>query len=428
MEQQIRSPQSLKGEIAPPPDKSVSHRSLIINSLAEGVARVSNFLTSADCLATLSCLKSLGVSIERNGSEVIITGRGIRGFQQPDGLLDARNSGTTMRLMTGLLASQPFTCTITGDESLRSRPMGRVIEPLNLMGAKIESCGNRAPLTITGGSLHGIHYKLTVASAQVKSAILLAALTAEGQTVIEQPAPSRDHTERMLQAMGASVRIDDLNITLIGGGSPLKPLDMKIPGDISSAAFWMVAGVVHPHARIRLTNVGINPTRTGILEVLQSMNASIIIESQRLEGNEPVADLLIQSSKLRGIEIGGEVIPRLIDEIPAIAVAASQAEGTTVIRDAAELRVKESDRIHTTATELSRMGARIDEREDGMIIQGGTKLHGNRCNSHGDHRLAMTLAVAGLIAEGETVVDNSEAVEISYPEFWSEIKAFSGKS
>jgi len=426
VEQQIRSPQSIQGEIAPPADKSVSHRSLIINSFAEGTARVSNFLTSADCLATLSCLKSLGVSIERNGSEVIIAGRGMKGFQRPEKSLDAQNSGTTMRLMAGLLASQPFTCTITGDESLRSRPMARVIQPLNLMGAKIESRENKAPLTITGGNLHGIQYKLPIASAQVKSAILLAALTANGQTVIEQPAPSRDHTERMLQAMGATVHIDGLNITLIPESSPLKPLDMKIPGDISSAAFWMVAGVLHPHSRIRLTNVGMNPTRKGILEVLQSMNASIIIESQRLEGNEPVADLLIESSKLQAIDIGGEMIPRLIDEIPIIAVAASQAEGTTVIRDAAELRVKESDRIHNTATELRRMGANIDEREDGLIIHGISKLVGNRCDSHGDHRLAMTLAVAGLIAEGETIIGNSEAVEVSYPEFWNDLKQLYG--
>ena len=426
MEQQIRAPQSIQGEIAPPADKSVSHRSLIINSFAEGTARVSNFLTSADCLATLSCLKSLGVSIERNGSEVIIAGRGMKGFQRPEKSLDAQNSGTTMRLMAGLLASQPFTCTITGDESLRSRPMARVIQPLNLMGAKIESRENKAPLTITGGNLHGIQYKLPIASAQVKSAILLAALTANGQTVIEQPAPSRDHTERMLQAMGATVHIDGLNITLIPESSPLKPLDMKIPGDISSAAFWMVAGVLHPHSRIRLTNVGMNPTRKGILEVLQSMNASIIIESQRLEGNEPVADLLIESSKLQAIDIGGEMIPRLIDEIPIIAVAASQAEGTTVIRDAAELRVKESDRIYNTATELRRMGANIDEREDGLIIHGISKLVGNRCDSHGDHRLAMTLAVAGLIAEGETIIGNSEAVEVSYPEFWNDLKQLYG--
>ncbi len=426
MEQQIRPPQFLQGEIAPPADKSISHRSLIINSLAEGTARISNFLTSADCLATLSCLKSLGVSIESKGSEVIIAGRGLRGFQRPEKPLDAQNSGTTMRLMAGLLASQPFSCIITGDESLRSRPMARVIQPLNLMGAEIASCENNAPLTITGGNLHGIYYKLPIASAQVKSAILLAALSAEGPTVIEQPAPSRDHTERMLQAMQANVHIDGLNITLTGGASPLKPLDMKIPGDISSAAFWMVAGAVHPNARIRLTNVGMNPTRRGILEVLQSMNASIIIESQRLEGSEPVADLLIESSKLQAIDIGGELIPRLIDEIPVIAVAASQAEGTTVIRDAAELRVKESDRIHNTATELSRMGADIDEREDGLIIHGISKLVGNRCDSHGDHRLAMTLAVAGLIAEGETIIGNSEAVEVSYPEFWNDLKKLYG--
>ncbi len=422
MEQGIRKPLTLRGEITPPADKSISHRSLILNSLAEGRAHVSNFLPSEDCLSTLSCLQALGVQIERAGSEVSISGVGRKGFAPPAETLDAGNSGTTMRLMAGLLAARRFTSTITGDESLRSRPMGRVIEPLSLMGASINGDENKAPLIIAGGNLRGIHYRLPVASAQVKSAILLAALLAEGNTVIEEPAASRDHTERMLRAMGAKIESKRLTITLTPTSAALNPLNLRVPGDISSTAFWMVAGAIHPDASIKISNVGINPTRNGIVEVLQSMGAGIIIENQRVEGDEPVADLLIESSFLKGIAIGGDIIPRVIDEIPVIAVAASVAEGTTTIRDASELRVKETDRISATATELTKLGAQIEELPDGMIIHGVTKLKGNRCDSCGDHRLAMALAIAGLIAEGETVIANAEAVNISYPGFWDDLE------
>ncbi len=422
MEKTIRKPGTLKGEITPPADKSISHRSLILNSLAEGTAHISNFLPAEDCLSTLSCLQSLGVKIERNGGEVSIIGAGKKGFKAPAKTLDAGNSGTTMRLMTGILSACRFTSTITGDESLRSRPMGRVIEPLSLMGASISAQGNKAPLTITGEDLHGINYRLPVASAQVKSAILLAALSAKGKTVIEEPIASRDHTERMLRAMGANLKSEGLIITLTPSSANLRPLNLRVPGDISSAAFWMVAGAIHPDARIRISNVGINPTRNGIIEVLQSMGAGIIIENHRAEGEEPVAELTIESSSLKGIEIGEDIIPRIIDEIPVIAVAASVARGKTTIRGASELRVKESDRISTTVAELSKLGARIEELPDGMIIHGVAKLVGSRCESHGDHRLAMSLAVAGLIARGETIISSAEAVNISYPGFWDDLE------
>lgn len=428
MIQVVRRPNSLRGEISPPADKSISHRSLLLNSIAEGKAQISNFLTSADCLSTLSCLRDLGVEIALEGTDVTITGNGKNGFTQPTGVLDAGNSGTTMRLLSGLLATQPFTSTITGDESLRSRPMGRIIDPLIQMGAKIEGRedNSKAPLTISGGNLHGIDYDMPVASAQVKSSILLAALSANGDTIISQPAPSRDHTERMLRAMGASIDVSGLTMTLPPIASPLKALSLRVPADISSAAFWLVAGAIHPDARITVKGVGINPTRDGVVEILQSMGASLIIENRRFEGEEPVADLVIESSSLKSTIIEGDMIPRLIDEIPVIAVAASVAEGTTIIRDAAELRVKESDRISTTASELSKLGAQIEEFPDGMAIHGVANLTGNQCDSHGDHRLAMALAVAGLIADDETMISNAEAVDISYPDFWEDQARLSG--
>jgi len=429
MERRVRKPRILKGEITPPPDKSISHRSLILNSIAEGTARVTNFLTAADCLSTLSCLRALGIEIEREGNTVIVHGRGPDGFREPAGILDAGNSGTTIRLLSGLLASRPFRCVITGDASLRSRPMGRVIEPLSRMGATIHGHegSQRAPLTIEGGKLRGIHYRLPVASAQVKSAILIAGLFAEGKTVIEEPARSRDHTERMLRAMGAEVKSEGTVITLTPRPSPLRPLSLRVPADISSAAFWMVAGALHPDARIRLRGVNINPTRSGVIDILQSMDARLIMDSQHMEGDEPTADIEIRSSRLRATVIGGEMIPRLIDEIPVLAVAAAVAEGTTEIRDAGELRVKESDRIAATAAELSRLGARIEERPDGMIIHGVPSLKGNRCDSHDDHRLAMALAVAGLIAEGETIITRAEAVDIPYPDFWKDLERLCGE-
>ncbi|HAZ31605.1 MAG TPA: 3-phosphoshikimate 1-carboxyvinyltransferase [Dehalococcoidia bacterium] len=427
VEQRVTRVRTLKGEITPPGDKSISHRALILNSIACGRAEISNFLPAADCLSTLSCLRALGVKIELHGNKALIDGVAGKGFSRPKDALDAGNSGTTMRLLAGLLAAQPFSSVITGDASLRSRPMDRIIQPLNLMGADIRGGeqNTRAPLIIRGGKLHGIRYRLPVASAQVKSSILLAALFAAGDTIIEEPAPSRDHTERMLRAMRANVRIEDSNIILSPLGSCLSPLDTQIPGDISSAAFWLVAGAIHDDARIRILGTGINPTRSGIIEVLQSMGARVKIENERWEGNEPLADLLIESSSLNGTAIGGDLIPRVLDEIPAIAVAASVAGGTTVIRDAWELRVKEADRIRATVLELSKLGAKIEELPDGMIIHGVAQLRGGRCHSRGDHRLAMALGIAGLIAEGETTISDAEVVDISYPEFWEDLARLS---
>ncbi|MDD5094578.1 MAG: 3-phosphoshikimate 1-carboxyvinyltransferase [Dehalococcoidia bacterium] len=428
MKQRIQRSHLLKGEVTPPGDKSVSHRALMLNSIAAGKAQVSNFLPSADCLSTLACLQAIGVKIQHQESNVTIWGAGKEGFTPPQGTLDAGNSGTTIRILTGLLAAQPFVSTITGDASLRSRPMGRVIQPLTLMGADIRGQENntKAPLTIMGGRLHGIRYKLPIASAQVKSAILLAALFADGNTTIEEPAPSRDHTERMLRAMGVDLKCEGPLISLSPPYHPLSPMDIRVPGDISAAAFWLVAGAIHPHSQIRIKGAGINPTRSGVIEVLQSMGAKLRIENEHLDGNEPVADLTIESSSLKGITIEGAMIPRVIDEIPAIAVAAAVANGTTVIRDAAELRVKESDRIKTTVSELSRLGAQIEELQDGMIIHGVPRLKGAMCASHSDHRLAMALGIAGLIAEGETIIADAEAVNISYPNFWKDLSRISG--
>jgi len=354
---------------------------------------------------------------------------GEEGLREAEDMLDAGNSGTTMRLLTGLLAAQPFFSVLTGDESLRSRPMDRIIMPLRLMGANIwgRKGDSVAPLAIRGGNLKGIDYRLPVASAQVKSALLIAALFAQGSTTVEEPAPSRDHTERFLKAMGANLECEGCRITVFPSPASLTAIDVRVPGDISSAAFWLVAGAIHPDASIRVLNTGMNPTRTGVLEVLQAMGAKLEVKNERSEGGEPVADLRVESSQLIATCVEGEIIPRLIDEIPAIAVAACLAKGTTVIRDAAELRVKESDRISTTVQELSKLGARIEQLPDGMVIHGGGELRGGRCDSHQDHRLAMTLAVAGLVAEGETIVENAEVVEVSYPGFWDDLQAVSAE-
>lgn len=417
----------LKGEVAPPGDKSVSHRAVILNSIAEGEAKVTHFSGGDDCRATVSCLRDLGVQIAEDGEALTVSGAGKDGLREAADVLNAGNSGTTMRLLAGLLAAQPFLSIITGDESLRSRPMARVVTPLRLMGAGI--WGRRrdslAPLVIQGGRLHAIDYRLPVASAQLKSLILIAGLFAEGRTVLEEPAASRDHTERLLSAMGVEVLRDGLNVTLCPPAS-LSPVDMEIPGDTSSAAYWLVAAAIHPDARVTVTNTGTNPTRTGIIEVLLRMGARVALRNERVESGEPVADLEAESSELVGVEIGGPLIPRLIDEIPLIALAACFARGETVVRDAQELRVKESDRIEATAAELSRLGADIRVLPDGMVIKGVGRLRGAECSSHNDHRLAMTLGVAGLVAEGRTAVQNAEAVDVSYPGFWSDLDALCG--
>jgi len=428
VKQRIKAPRALSGEVSPPGDKSISHRAAILNGIAAGKARVGNFAKSADCFATVSCLRALGVKIEpMEGETLLIEGAGESGLREADDVLNAENSATTMRLMAGLLASQPFLSVITGDQSLRSRPMDRVIRPLRLMGAQIwgRSSDSKAPLAIKGGHLKGIKYVLPVASAQLKSALLLAALFAEGETVVTEPSPSRDHTERMLKAMGAGIKVSGNDISI--SPSSLKAIDLNVPGDLSSAAFWLVAGSIHPSANIRIRDTGMNPTRSGIIDVLTNMGANLSIDNKRMAGGEPLADLSVQSSKLHGTEISGELIPRVIDEIPIIALAASVAEGKTVIKDAGELRVKETDRIRATVKELSKLGADIDELPDGMVIRGVKKLRGSVCDSHGDHRVAMMLGIAALIAEGETVIDNAEVVNISYPKFWQDLECLSKK-
>jgi 3-phosphoshikimate 1-carboxyvinyltransferase len=426
MKRLVKAPRALRGEISVPGDKSISHRAVILNSIACGDARVSNFAQSADCLATVACMRALGVKIRaiKEGG-LVVKGAGEEGLKESQDVLCAENSATTMRLLAGLLAAQPFLSVITGDESLRSRPMDRVIQPLRLMGAQIwgRDGDTRAPLVIKGGQLHGITYTLPVASAQLKSALILAALFARGDTVIREPMPSRDHTERMLKAMGAKITVK--KDTVIVSPSLLKAVDIVVPGDISSAAFWMVAGAIHPQASIRLLNLGINPTRSGIIDVLKEMGAELKVENERMMSGEPVADIRVQSSRLSGMEIGGELIPRVIDEIPLIAMAASVARGKTVIKDAQELRVKETDRISATVKELRKLGADVEELSDGMVIRGRKKLKGAACDSHGDHRLAMMLGVAALVAEGETEIDNAEAVNISYPKFWEDLARLS---
>ncbi len=423
----VRPARRLRGEVAVPGDKSISHRAAILNALASGEAVVQNFLAGDDCLSTLRVLGALGVETDLEEAEgtLHIRGRGLDGLREPDDVLDCGNSGTTMRLMAGVLAGQPFLSVLTGDASLRARPMARVLEPLRAMGARVDGRdgGRLAPLSVRGGGLRGVRYQLPVASAQVKSAVLLAALFAEGETVVEEPGPARDHTERMLAAMGAAVEREGPAVRLTPG-RPLVPLSLRVPNDISAAAFWMVAAAVHPDAEVRLAGVGLNPTRAGVIDVLREMGADIAIEEERTVGGEPVGDIVVRSSRLRGIEIGGELVVRAIDEVPALAVAAAFAEGTTTVRDAQELRVKESDRIATVVAELRRLGVRAEERDDGMVVEGGG-VSGGAADSHGDHRLAMALGVAGLAAATEVRVHNAEAVRISYPGFWRELARLS---
>ncbi len=425
MERVIAQANRLEGDISIPGDKSLSHRAVMFNAAAEGTATIYNFLNGADCIATISCMEALGakVSSADGYNTVIVQGAGGNGLQEPTDVLQASNSGTTMRLISGLLAAQPFLSVVTGDASLRSRPMDRVVKPLTMMGAQIlgRKGGATAPLAIKGGGLHGMEYNTPVASAQVKSALILAALYADGETVITEPSASRDHTERLLRAMGANINSQDTTIRIKPLSSPLKAQSVRVPGDISSAAFWLVAGVIHPNSKIVVHNVGVNPTRTGIIDALRGMGAVLTIDNLREEGGEPVADIIVTSSDLYGTVIEGAIIPSLIDELPVIALAACFAKGDTIIRDAAELRVKESDRIATTIEELSKMGARIDELPDGMIIHGTGKLLGATVGSHDDHRLAMTLGIAGVVAQGETTVQNADSVDISYPGFWKDI-------
>ncbi len=485
----IRRSNALSGRLKVPGDKSISHRTLLLGCLADGQSRVQGFLPSNDCLATLSCVRALGVTIEtgegsKRPTALTIHGQGLHGLRPPGAPLDCVRSGTTMRLLAGILAGQSFSSVLTGDPQLLRRPMTRIVEPLRRIGAGIESVDGHAPLTIQGRGLRGLEHALPVASAQVKSAILLAGLYADGPTAIHQPGPARDHTELMLSAMGADLAISGLSVTLNppsvparrvedatyeaqspgsqarspgkGAGSPhpsqrqtpspdgsarsprpsrlqatppnrsarsprprgrLSPLHLTIPGDLSSASFPLVAALLVPGSRVTVEAVGVNPTRTGLLDVLRTMGADLTLRHRRDEGGEPVADITAQASPLRAAEIDGQTVVRMIDEFPLLAVAATQAHGTTLVRDAAELRVKETDRIAVIASELARMGAAIEPRPDGFAVTGPTPLRGAAVDSHGDHRIAMALAVAGLVADGQTVIQGAACIQDSFPGF-----------
>ncbi|MBE9194581.1 3-phosphoshikimate 1-carboxyvinyltransferase [Synechocystis sp. LEGE 06083] len=415
---------ALTGRLRVPGDKSISHRALMLGAIATGETIIEGLLLGEDPRSTAHCFRAMGAQIsELNSEKIIVQGRGLGQLQEPSTVLDAGNSGTTMRLMLGLLAGQrDCLFTVTGDDSLRQRPMSRVIQPLQQMGAKIwaRNNGKFAPLAVQGSQLKPIHYHSPIASAQVKSCLLLAGLTTEGDTTITEPALSRDHSERMLQAFGAKLTIDSATHSVtVHGPAHLTGQRVVVPGDISSAAFWLVAASILPGSELLVENVGINPTRTGVLEVLDQMGADITPENERLVTGEPVADLRVRSSRLRGCTFGGEIIPRLIDEIPILAVAAAFAEGTTRIEDAAELRVKESDRLAAIASELGKMGAKVTEFADGLEIQGGIPLQGAEVDSLTDHRIAMALAIAALGSGGQTILNRAEAAAISYPEFFA---------
>ena len=415
----IKPSGKLRGEITVPGDKSISHRSVMLGSIAKGDTKISGFLTGEDCLSTIDCFKKLGIDIEVNGTDVTVHGKGLKGLSAPAETLDVGNSGTTLRLMSGILSAQPFTTRLTGDSSIQKRPMGRVASPLGLMGAKITSENEKmtAPLTIEGQRLHGIDYTLPVASAQVKSALILAGLYADGETRITEPEATRDHTEIMLNYLGADIRKEGDTI-VVRPAAELTGKDITVPGDISSAAYFIAAALISKDSEVLIKNVGVNPTRTGIITAFKAMGGNIELTNERTVCGEPVADILVRSSRLHGVVIKGAIIPKLIDEIPVIAAAACYASGETVIADAAELRVKESDRIKTMAAELGRMGATVIQTDDGMIILGGIPLHGAVCESYNDHRVAMSVAVAALGAKSETQIKDCGCVDISFPGYF----------
>ena len=419
----INRVKGFSGEIKVPGDKSISHRSIMLGSLAKGTTKVTGFLTGADCLSTIDCFRKMGVDIELHDTEVTVKGLGLHGLKAPTDTLDVGNSGTTTRLMSGILAAQNFSCRVNGDASIQKRPMKRIITPLSMMGADIKSEADNgcAPLIITGSKLHGIHYDSPVASAQVKSAILLAGLYADGETSVTEPAISRNHTELMFKEFG-------VDINTVGKTATVKPAeelfarDIAVPGDISSAAYFMVAAAITPNSCITIKNVGVNPTRDGIIRVFEMMGADMTVDASSDTTGEPVADITVKTSSLKGCTIGGELIPTLIDEIPALAIMACFAEGDTIIKDAAELKVKESNRIEVMVDNLSAMGADIEATDDGMIIHGGRQLHGASIDSKLDHRIAMSFAIAAMNADGETDILGAECVNISYPSFYEDIK------
>lgn len=415
----------LKGEVAIPGDKSISHRCVMFGSISSGITEVTNFLPGADCRATIDCFRRMGIDIEHNETSVIVHGKGLRGLRAPQDILDVGNSGTTTRLICGILAGQPFDSKLSGDNSLNSRPMRRIMEPLTQMGANVSSVlrNDCAPLYIAPGQLHGIHYSSPVASAQVKSCLLLAGLYADGETSVTEPFLSRNHTELMLKEFGADVR----SVYETGGTKATASIrtcrqlygqKISVPGDISSAAYFIAAGLLVPNSEILIKNVGINPTRAGIFEVCQNMGADISLFNERKEGGEPIGDILVRTSNLHGTTIEGSLIPTLIDEIPVIAVMAAMAEGTTVIRDAAELKVKETNRIETVTDNLRAMGCDVEPTDDGMIIHGGKRLHGTTIHTLLDHRIAMAFSIAALVADGVTKILDSHCVDVSYPTFY----------
>ncbi|MCI5699515.1 MAG: 3-phosphoshikimate 1-carboxyvinyltransferase [Lachnospiraceae bacterium] len=423
MELTFQKTASLKGAVTIPGDKSISHRSVMFGSLAKGDTRITNFLQGADCLSTIACFRNMGIDIENENDSVVVHGKGLHGLSKPEGILDVGNSGTTMRLMSGILAGQDFSCELIGDASIQKRPMGRIMKPLTEMGADIISIRNNgcAPLAIHGQQLKGIHYHSPVASAQVKSCVLLAGLYADGITSVTEPALSRNHTELMLSSFGADIKSEGLTAS-VHPDPMLIGQDITVPGDISSAAYFIVAALMVPGSELYIRNVGINPTRDGILRVCKAMGADIRMENVRTAGGEPVADLIVSSGSLHGTVIEGDIIPTLIDEIPVIAVLAAYADGETIIRNAEELKVKESNRLNIMVENLSAMGADIEGTSDGMIIRGGKPLHGVTVETHMDHRIAMSFVIASLIAEGTTTIRDADIVNVSYPNFYQDLE------
>lgn len=422
----ITKSRSLRGEIEIPGDKSISHRGIMLGALAQGTTKITNFLQGADCLSTIRCFRQMGIEVENTCDEVLVHGQGLHSLRAPGLILDAGNSGTTVRLLSGILAAQDFSCTITGDASIQKRPMKRVMDPLTQMGACMESQNQNgcAPLNIRGTRLRGIHYQSPVSSAQVKSCVLLAGLYADGKTSVTEPTVSRDHSERMLTYLGADISVQGTTVS-IEPEPRLKAREIQVPGDISSAAYFIAAGLLIPGSQILIKNVGINPTRSGILKVCRAMGADIQYLNEKKDCWEPSADLLVTYSPLKGTVIEGEIIPTLIDELPIIAVMAAFAQGETIIRNAEELRVKESDRIQTVTDNLSAMGADITAAPDGMVIRGGRPLTGASIHTCRDHRIAMSFAVAGMAAEGVTSLDDAQCVEISYPQFFEDLMRLS---
>lgn len=415
----IQPAASVRGEIIVPGDKSISHRSIMLGAIANGVTTVRGFLRGEDNMSTMHAFRAMGVDISDDGETIRITGRGLHGLNEPETILDCGNSGTTIRLISGLLSGQSFFSVVTGDRYLRKRPMKRIVEPLSRMGARISgrNDGTLAPLAINGGSLKGIDYQSPVSSAQIKSSIMLAGLYAEGETSVREPSLSRDHSERMFRHFGASLTVFDGGVT-VRGGHELSAREVTVPGDISSAAFFIVAALITPDSELLIKNVGVNPSRTGVIDILLAMGGDIKLLDEREVSGEPVADILVRSSCLRGIAISGSVVPRAIDEFPAICIAAARAEGVTTIRDARELRVKETDRITAMADNLRTMGITVTETEDGMDVTGSDQLTGGSFDSSGDHRIAMSMSVAALVAAGAVTVTDIDCVATSFPTFF----------